>query len=241
MHIIFSLTLRQKCTYCAHFFKALFHNYHQALIPTLKRFISKDSTIIDIGGHAGQFTKIFSKLSPKGHVYTFEPGNYAYSILKIMKKIKHLQNVSIFKMGISSDNALGTLSVPIKASGSIGYGRSCVGNKVFEKSINEEIELTTLDTFLKKQKISHVTFIKIDVEGHEVSVLEGAQETIKNHRPTVMIEINRDHLSKFKKTPEDIVIFFKNFGYTHKALDEKSGQLVDDDIIRDRDYIFYKE
>ncbi len=241
MHIFFKLTLRQKCTYCVHLLKAIFLKHHQVLIPTLQKIISKNGIVIDIGGHAGQFTKIFSKLSENGHVYTFEPGNYAYSILRIVKRLKNLNNVSIFKMGISSHDGDSTLSVPIKKSGSIGYGRSCIGNNVFEKSIDEKIQLVTLDTFVKQQKIPHIQFIKIDVEGHEISVLEGAQKTIKAYNPAVMIEINKNHLSKFSKTPEDVVLFFEKFGYAYKRLDEKTGHLVKDQSLCDTDYIFYKE
>ncbi len=240
MHIFFTLTLRQKFTFIAHLFKAIFRQHHSTLVPILKEYINEKSTVIDVGAHAGQFAKIFATLASEGHVYSFEPGDYAYSILTIMHKIKGLSNVSLVKMGAGSKNTKDILNVPIKASGSFGYGRSCVGDNVFEKAHRQEISMVTLDSFVKENKVSKVSFIKIDVEGNELSVLEGAINTIKRDTPAIMVEINRGHLLSLKKKPEDIFDFFKALGYTYKAIDETKGTLFDALSITDTDYIFYR-
>ena len=243
MNVFSKLSWRQKCTYCAHLFKALFRQHHTALLPILKKVIPANGIVIDIGGHAGQFTKLFSSLSPKGHIYTFEPGTYAYSILSKVHALKRLKNVSLFKMGASEKNGTNVLSIPIKKSGSIGFGRSSVNGESFEKAIREEIALTSLDSFSKQQKISRVDFIKIDVEGHEMSVLKGAKGLLKKHSPSVMIEINKDHLSNAQTKVADVFLFFQSLGYTYARIDEENGTLISNDgnNFYDTDYLFYKE
>lgn len=131
MHIFFTLTLRQKFTFIAHLFRAIFRQHHSTLLPILKEYINEKSTVIDVGAHAGQFAKIFATLASEGHVYSFEPGDYAYSILTMMHKIKGLSNVSLVKMGAGSKNTKDILNVPIKASGSFGYGRSLCWRQCF--------------------------------------------------------------------------------------------------------------
>jgi len=58
----------------------------------------------------------------------------------------------------------------------------------------QQIELETLDSM----KIPDVRFIKIDVEGHELEVLCGAQETIRQDRPHLLIEVREKHLSEIR-------------------------------------------
>ncbi len=80
--VLSQLSLHGKITYyVAHLFKALTKQHHQEYIPLLKSVISDDSIIIDVGAHAGQFTKLFSTIVPNGRVYAFEPGSYTSSIL----------------------------------------------------------------------------------------------------------------------------------------------------------------
>lgn len=236
-----NLSLRQKCTYCAHLFKAIFRQHHSELMPILKQYIPEDGAVIDIGGHAGQFTKLFSSVARNGHVYTFEPGTYAYSILSLMKKIKGLKNVSLFKLGVSSENTNKTLSVPIKESGSLGYGRSCVSDAAFEKSVQEQINLISLDSFVEEGNFSRLDFIKVDVEGHEMSVLRGAKETLKKHYPALMIEINEGHLGQFGTKVEEVFRYLEGLGYSFARIDEASGSLVRDEKIQDTDYLFYRD
>lgn len=72
-------TLRARTSYCAHLFKALTRQHHREIMPMIAPYITQDSVIVDVGAHAGQFTKMFSAMVPRGHVYAFEPGSVAES------------------------------------------------------------------------------------------------------------------------------------------------------------------
>lgn len=242
MNVFRHLTLRQKMTYCAHLFKVLTKQHHKPLIPLLEKFISKDAVVIDVGGHAGQMTKIFCKLASLGRVYTFEPGSYAYSILSKTKRFKKLNNLEIFKEGISSKEGTVHFHVPIKKSGSIGYGISHIhleDHKVMEgRYIEEKIKVTTLDTFISSKKLKKVSFIKIDVEGHELEVLRGAEKVLAESNPAIMIEINSEHLSRSKTSKHQIFDYLEKQGYTSARIIDESGTLVHDHNRDEADFLF---
>jgi tRNA A58 N-methylase Trm61 len=84
------MIFRRNLTYFTHLFKAIVKQHHSDLRPVLKGNIPEDGVVIDVGGHAGQFSKLFSRLVPQGHVYTFEPGQYALSILRKAIKLNRI-------------------------------------------------------------------------------------------------------------------------------------------------------
>lgn len=63
----------------------------------------------------------------------------------------------------------------------------------------------TLDEFVAEREITRLDLLKIDVEGAEVSLLRGAEQSLKRFRPVVMIEINPSALRRFGQTAEDVV------------------------------------
>jgi hypothetical protein len=73
--------------------------------------------------------------------------------------------------------------------------------------------VTTLDAFVQQERLSRLDFMKIDVEGAEVGLLQGAEETIDRFRPVLMIEINPSTLQRFGKTSADVVILLGRHRY----------------------------
>lgn len=236
-----TLTRRQKMTYGAHLFKALFKQHHKALLQLLRPYISKQDIIFDVGGHAGQMTKIFAKLAPEGRVYTFEPGSYALSILKKVVSFNRLKNVEICPFALSSETKESTLSIPLKKSGSVGFGISHIPTTKKEtpsQHLEEKIKILPLDLFMEQNKIPTLSFLKIDVEGHEMQVLKGAKKTLKVHKPCVMLELNTDHLHRSNSSPTEVMDFMKDLGYTPYQISQGEDSLTDKFTYKDCDYLF---
>src|ERR1700722_19602393 len=118
----FPLSWRQLRTYAAHGFKATFKQHHQELIPLFRTYVPEDGVVFDVGAHAGQYAKLFARLVPRGTVYSFEPGLYARSILMVAMALNRISNVRIFPVGLGSSAASLNLHVPVKKSGSVGFG-----------------------------------------------------------------------------------------------------------------------
>lgn len=185
------LTRRAKLTYVAHAFKAVAKQHHTGLLPLLRRFVTADSIIFDVGAHSGQFTKLFARAAPRGTVYSFEPGSYALSIFRLNLSVNRLTNVTLVPYGLGDASGICTLCVPLKPGGVHRFGLSHMGGTaVGELARKEEIAMTTIDRFARKEKLTRLDFLKADIEGWELRMLVGGAETIKRYRPAMMIEFD---------------------------------------------------
>ncbi|HPM21228.1 MAG TPA: FkbM family methyltransferase [Thermotogota bacterium] len=127
---------------------------------------------IDIGANVGNHSFYFKNICNAKRLIAFEPLLDNLDLLKL-----NCNNIEIQPYAISNINSIGNLMVPDLLNNS-GIARiSNSGNRV---------ELKTLDFF----NFKNVTFIKIDVEGHELQVLEGATKTINKYKPQLLIEIH---------------------------------------------------
>ncbi|MEQ8370962.1 MAG: FkbM family methyltransferase [Alphaproteobacteria bacterium] len=218
-----TLTLRARLTWCAHLFKACAKQYHQELTPLLTGLIPPDGIVLDVGSHAGQFAKLFARIARHGHVHAFEPGRYALSILRRTLAFHRLANVTIHARGCSDTPGRLALSVPVKASGSIGFGLGHIASSQPEaagrRTLEESIELTTVDHFAHGQRLARLDFIKADIEGWELRMLVGAADTLRRFHPTLLLEVHAGHLARAGDTPQALFTFLADLGYRAFRLD----------------------
>lgn len=211
------LSSRAKLTWFAHLFKACVKQHHCELITPLRRFIPEDAVVLDVGGHAGQFAKLFARMAPKGHVYTVEPGSYALSIMRPAIRFSRLRNITLLPVGLSDSPGTVTLHVPIKKSGSIGYGLSHIADiteqRAHRPSLSDTISLTTIDRFVESEALKRLDFIKADIEGWEFRMIIGAEQTLLRFRPSLMVEVVSETLARVGDTPESIFSYFASIDY----------------------------
>ena len=213
--VIKQLSMHGKLTYLAHLFKALTRHHHLEYLPILNECLKSDSIIIDVGAHAGQFTKLFSALVPEGHVYAFEPGGYASSILMKVIHLHRLKNVTHINKGLGKQYKKEILNIPVKQSGSLGFGLSHIGNNKQDvrTTISETIEIIMLDTFAENENLEKINFIKADIEGWEMQLLLGAKSIIQKWHPILTLEVNRRFMERAEDTPEQLWKFLSDNGY----------------------------
>ncbi|WP_085909247.1 FkbM family methyltransferase [Kiloniella majae] len=215
--IINNLTFRQKLTWLAHAWKAIAFQHHKELAAPFSRYINKDSTVLDIGAHAGQFAKLFAGLAPNGRVISFEPGSYARAILSRVVSLRNLKNVEIKPLAVGSQKSSFILNVPVKKSGSLGFGLSFVGDPstVDRQVLSEEINIVTLDEELAGQDgtLPKINFIKADIEGFELEMLRGARKIISQSHPALFIEVGTDTLNRAGGSRKELFDLLKGEGY----------------------------
>lgn len=147
-----------------------------------KKYMKTDGIFLDIGANIGNHTLFFCNECRAKKVYAFEPVKKTYKILKRNIVLNQLQDKVI-----TYNSALGQCF----SKGGIIYAEDSGGNRVKEEA-GGEVKIEPLDSF----KIARIDFIKIDVEGYEERVLEGARETLRSNRPVIMIEIFDDNYSR---------------------------------------------
>ena len=154
---------------------------------TKNQIITKNKTIIDVGGNNGNFAVDFAHLVGNGGVvHTFEPQRIIYYQLCTNIFLNGLTNVYCHNEAVG--NVDGELMIEtlnyFEKNVMVNFGEAEIVNEG-----GELIKSTRLDSYTFK----NVAFIKIDVQGYESFVIEGAINTIQEHRPYLFIEFE-DHL-----------------------------------------------
>ena len=158
--------------------------------------ISPKEILLDIGANVGMYT-IYAAVVRNATVYALEPESQNYSLLNKnirLNKLDHI--VSAYCIGLSDKNSLDYIFINNLTAGDANHA---VGEPLnFElKSFNETIGFAqgcvtyTLDSLVEAQKLPVPDYVKIDVDGFEHKVVEGAKKTLKNKKiKSVIIELN---------------------------------------------------
>ena len=182
-------------------------------IDLLKRFIKPGTDSIDVGVYRGVYSYEMSKYSKK--VHSFEPNPLIFNYInENLKKIS--KNIDLYNFALSNESSVLDLKVPIR-------------NKKFDKENYEEHYLMgratvhELNNFQDYEKFkatskkiddfnfdNEISFIKIDVEGHEIEVIEGGKLIIKKNKPVLLVEIEERHS---KKDVHHSIDYINGLGY----------------------------
>jgi FkbM family methyltransferase len=202
-------------SFLAHLFKATTQQHHRALTATIARLVPPDGVVIDVGAHAGQYTKLFARAAPDGRIFAVEPGSYARSILRTVVWLHGLSNVAVLPVALGTVSGLDMLTLPVKGRTSVGFGLAHLGapQDRWRAVAQELISLTTLDRVVEALALDRVDFVKADIEGWELRLLHGGRDTLQRFRPHLMIEFVDEHLSRAGDRLDDAFTFLQQLGY----------------------------
>lgn len=170
------------------------------------------AVIIDIGAHIGLFSVIASQVTgQKGKVYAFEPAPSTFQLLQKTLSINHNQSViETFQKAVG--RGIGKITFFI-SDGAADNGNSLVNYKEDRPLHGIEVDVTSVDAFVKEKKLNRLDFIKIDVEGAEYDTLRGAAETLQNLRPVCIVAIHPEAILAKGDRLEDIYDFIVSQRY----------------------------
>lgn len=194
----------------------------------VKENLKEGMTFVDIGANIGYYSMIAAqKVGDKGMVLAFEPENANFELLlKNINKNRFERNVQAIKKALSNKNSKIDLFLDQSNLGNHSFSQENICNKDRMGSI--EVETVRLDDFLKvKNGSTNVDFIKIDVQGAEGLVFEGAQETLKSPRLKVLLEFSPYGLLKAGSNPIWLLNLFRNDGFKVKFFDYPSRKLIE--------------
>ncbi|WP_192346627.1 FkbM family methyltransferase [Algoriphagus sp. Y33] len=184
-----------------------------APIFVLEKALKKGDTFIDVGANQGEYSLWAArKVGAKGRVVAFEPMQQLFDQLaeNIRLNKSFHKTITPIKLGLSDQKG----EVILYSSADSNEGTNTIYNTEKFSIESGKIQLDTLDEQLKSLKINKVDFLKIDVEGAELQVLKGALNTLKQNRPVILLEINKDACIAGGYLPEDILTLLKPFNYS---------------------------
>ena len=139
---------------------------------------------VDAGANRGVWTEVLRRHSRR--VCAFEPNPKMCAELRRCAR----PDVEVFPLALSDRSGHADLLVPQNDRGYSNQGASLSPARIGDGRFGVmRVETRRLDDLA----LDDVGFIKIDVEGHELEVLEGARETLRRHRPTLVVEIEERH------------------------------------------------
>jgi FkbM family methyltransferase len=168
--------------------------YEPKTIDYIKNMNLKDCNILDIGANIGNHSHAIEHYSTDCTIYSFEPLEANYTVLKANVK-------SPINLFVTDNLETENFITSFWGKDNLGYtglsenGQSC-------KNI-------TIDSIIFPQKVG---LIKIDIEGHELQALKGAFETISKHLPCIIAEhhTNEEHI--------EVLDYLKQFGYNLETI-----------------------
>jgi FkbM family methyltransferase len=184
-------------------------------LGVLPLLVDPSRTCVDAGANRGTYTYFLSKLAR--HVYAYEPNPAMRWILQ--RSVGN--NVSVSDMALSDHTGEATFAVP-RSKTKYRNNAGSLEVAMLAQSSEDLIQLPVKTARLDDQGVSNVGFIKIDVEGHEREVLDGARQVILRDRPVLLIEMMESLTPGATATNVEYV---ENLGYQSFLLVDK--RLVD--------------
>ena len=186
----------------------------------LRSIIRPGQIVIDGGANYGYYSILFSHLvGVRGKVHCFEPLEEAYKLLREHIILNNATaNVLLNRYGLGESRKYTNIyvmrgwgwgSATIRPSGDILMG-TC--------------QIVPLDWYIKQKKINRVDFMKLDIEGAELSALKGSIQTLQYFLPGLMIEITKDAYRDFGYTLNDLYDFLDRLRYSLYCL--RRGNLM---------------
>jgi len=189
---------------CGGFESAELHFLHRCLRPGM--------TVLDIGAHHGLYSLVASKsVHPRGHVHSFEPSPRERRLLERNLRFNRRANVSVHATALGATRGHATLFL---VEGNLDGCNSLRSPSDCRNTRTVEVDVVPLDEFIQENGISDVDFIKMDVEGAELSVLRGASRLLSSStRPWILAEISDSRTQPWGYPAREILEFLEQKGF----------------------------
>lgn len=150
-----------------------------AALRYIKRKLSDvpKPALFDVGANAGNYTKLLAHIFANADIYGFEPSPETFRALRERCPLP----VKTFNLGFG-DRRESTLLYTSKNNKTIAsvYKRNLSGKHVLDET--EEIKIDTIDGFCGQNGVTQIDLLKLDVEGHELKCLRGAERMLSENR-----------------------------------------------------------
>ncbi|MGP4077773.1 FkbM family methyltransferase [Halobacillus sp. K22] len=155
--------------------------YEESMLMDIKNRVPEDSVIIDVGAYIGNHSTFFAQHC-QASVFSIEPNREAFDLLEKNVQLNGLENkTTLLNIGVGKKLGKGSI---------VGGSEDNMGMSQLKGDFEGDVVIETIDHLFSELK--RVDVIKIDVEGMEMDVLQGAEHTLKKHKPLLYIETTTD-------------------------------------------------
>jgi FkbM family methyltransferase len=181
---------RLRKSYYAYLLAHLPDDWQERDTSVVKHLIRSGDHVLDIGASIGGYTRFLSQtVGPFGRVYSFEPNPPIHEYLAYNVTKLGLQNVKLYDCALSESDGVASIAIPRYRWGSeCHYDATLESKRASADCRRVNVPVCTLDS-LFAHRAEEISFIKCDVNYHELPCLRGALQTIQRSKPAILIEI----------------------------------------------------
>jgi FkbM family methyltransferase len=181
------------------------------------RLVRSGDTVFDVGANLGVYSLLFSRLvGRRGRVHAFEPGPPTFAALNNhLEREGPCRNLKANPLAVGAAAGTATLYLPGDDHGQASLSRQTAGSWTAAPEVAEfAVPMTTLDAYAAERNVARVDLIKIDVEGGELGVLQGAARLLARDHPLLHLEVSYGWARAFGYGPGEAVAFLAGLGYS---------------------------
>ena len=199
----------------------------------------KEIFALDVGGNLGNWTAELKREIPSAKIVIFEPSKEAFGHLQA--RFAHFNDVECVNSALGKANKIATLFSDKSASGLASLTKRRVEHFGIDFSYEEEINISTLDWWISNEELVHrPNVLKMDVEGHELDVLQGATKALENIA-IIQFEFGGSNIDT-RTYFQDFWYFFQEKGFDLHRLTPRGSILIghyseNDEVFRPTNYI----
>jgi FkbM family methyltransferase len=154
------------------------------VLRVLARILPPCPTLLDVGANRGQYTRLLATAFPTSTIHSLEPSPSTFELLT--EHVSTIPNVRAHNIGLSRTTQVTSLYSDQAGSGLASLHNRRLDHLDISFDRTEAVTLHSLDRFCLDNNISHVHFMKLDVEGHELAVFEGAAALLQQDAISVV-------------------------------------------------------
>jgi len=205
-------------------FEALYAGYKGLLetryLPAIRRDVQPGTIVVDVGANIGFFTRRLADwVGPTGHVIAIEPEANTFERLR----------ARLVALGLAERVALVHAAAVEKSGGSVTLAVDPVhpgGHHLAAEGV--PVPCVSVDQLVAERPTRRVSFIKIDVQGAELRVLEGSVKTIDRWRPVLLVELEESSLRAQGTSARAVIDFLWVRGYRGRLISMKGATAYSD-------------
>jgi FkbM family methyltransferase len=191
-----------------------FGTFEPECLAAMHRIVKPGDTVLDVGANVGLFTLEASLLvGAAGRVIAIEPMPEHASAVLNSARYNGMTNVEVISVAAGDRLGHAILTLPRNTN----YGMFTLGDVAGDVSFT--VPVRRIDDIVAEREVKSVDFIKMDIEGSELNALIGAEQTLRNFHPTILIELDEAHLAACKTSSREVKSFLKSLGYREFLLD----------------------
>jgi FkbM family methyltransferase len=195
------------------YFRYFNEDYEKQNIRLITEKVGDGMVVFDIGAHIGLMSVILAqKVGDTGKVFSFEPTPATFEVLRNTIRINDLENVIVpVQAALSSKSGKAMFYISDDMADSSNSLVNYRGGKRNERPT--EVQLYAMDDYVDNKNLQSVDFIKIDAEGAELEVLQGSEKTLQRFRPSVILALHPEALTKSGHSLKEIWNFTDRLNY----------------------------